>query len=336
MDFRDFMKEKGGEAKKPQETPTEKKIEAEHPASNRLQAFEKIFQSTLSLVQKIWEQARQDQPIDYVQVIQCSENLAQFLLESHDGVRFFKKENEVPYFYVNVVNVALFSMMLGIELQFKEERLVELGVAALLHDVGMSKIDPAILTKKEKLSFDEYELIRQHPEQGKLILSSVEGVSESILQAVKQEHERENGSGYPEGVRGDQIHEYAKIIGLADVFEAMTHHRDYRDPISANEAIMEVLTMKGRLFNDKYIKCFINTFTFYPVGSYVQLNTNEVGRVIQVDKKSPTRPTVELLIDRDGMAVSAPQFLGLLDKDLIFVKEALTEEKVRFALEGNG
>jgi hypothetical protein len=97
---------------------------------------------------------------------------------------------------------------------------------------------------------------------------------------------------------------------------------------------MQVLAMKGRLFLEKYIKCFLNVFTFYPVGSYVQLNTNEVGRVIQVNKKAPTRPIIQLIIDREGAPVSSPQSMNLTEKDLIFVRETLTEEKVRFALEG--
>ncbi len=331
MDFREFMKQEDPENKKKEASP--EKSPAAMGLSARHQEFEKLYQSTLELTQKIWKEGREGKPIDLASVKQAAEKWSHFLSKGQEGVTFFQSY-KVPYYYQNTVNVTLFSVLMGMELQYPQERLTELATAALLHDIGMSKIDPKILTKKEKLSFDEYELIRHHPGQGKEILSAVEGVSSAIVAAVSQEHERENGSGYPEGLRGNQIHEFAKIIGLADAFEGLTHPRDYREPISANEAIMQILAMKGRLFLEKYIKCFLNVFTFYPLGSYVQLNTNEVGRVVQVDKKAPTRPIIQLIIDREGVPVSSPQYMNLTEKDLIFVKETLTEEKVRFALEG--
>ncbi len=335
MDFREFMKKDGEEepVKNPVPPDVVDNLLGEH--SERSQQFETLSQTAIQSVETLWKQAKQDEPLQLSAAVEIVKSMIQFISKGCSGLLFFKTNREVPYYYLNVVNVTWFSLLIAKELNYSEEKNLELGLAAFLHDIGMSKIDPDILVKKGKLSFDEYELIRQHTEKGKQLLSDSKELSEATLLGLFQEHERENGSGYPEGRRGNQVHEFAKIIGLSDVFEAMTHYRDYRDSVSANEAILEILTMKGRLFHQKYITSFINAFTFYPVGSYVQLNTNEVGRVIDVNRETPTRPIMELLIDKEGLAVVQPQFLNLNEKDLIFVKEALTEEKVRFALEGN-
>lgn len=330
-----MMKNWGEEGKEGSKSEGFKMSDAFKEKENQPSDFERLYTITIDKVMESWDCFRQNQQLKIQDLKNHVQAIADFLNKGQEGVRFFNSRESIPYYYLNVANVVWFSVLVGIELKFPSDKLIELGLTGILHDIGLSRIDSTILDKKEKLTFDEYELIRQHPEEGKKLLSQYKDLSINVINGVYQEHERENGSGYPEGLRGKQIHEFAKIVGLADVFEAMTHFRDYREPVSPNEAVMEILSMKGKLFDEKYIKALINIFTFYPMGSYVQLNTNEIGRVIRVSKSYPTRPEIEVLIDKEGVQVGKPYNVKLTEKNLIYVKEALTEEKVRYVLEGN-
>lgn len=334
MNIRDVMRQSDDPGKKKPEGSGEatygKTIQEALDFQNR---FEKVYLEALDQVSANWEAAAKGKPIFLKTISQIAENMADCLTEQKEGINIFKRVKEAAYYHLNVVNAAWTALSMGAELGYSKEKNVLLGVAALLHDIGMSKIPQAILNKKEKLSFDEYELVRQHPDEGKKIVSAIAGVSDEVVAGVYQEHERENGSGYPEGRRGAQIHEFAKIIGLADVFEAMTHPRPYRTVISPYEAIMELVEMKNRLFPDRLIKVFINQFTFYPVGSYVQLNTGEVGEVIKVLRNFPTRPTLQILVDKEGQPVKKPYFIKLAEENLVYVKETLTQERLQLVFE---
>lgn len=295
--------------------------------------FEKIYLEALDAVIANWSAAQKGKPISLKDLTSLVEKMANFLTDQKEGINLFKKVKQTPYYYLNVVDVGWTALVMGMDLAYPREKLIDLGVAALLHDIGMCRISHEILVKKEKLTFEEYELLRQHPDEGKKIVSAIPGVSQDVVLGVYQEHERENGSGYPEGKRGPQIHEFAKIIGLADLFDAMTHFRDYRTAVTPYDAIMEMVETKNRLFPDRLIKVFINQFTFYPVGSYVQMNTSEVGLVVKISRNFPTRPTVQILIDKEGGPVAKPYYLKLVGETLIYVKETLTEEKVQMMLE---
>lgn len=331
MDFREMMGE--SEESKDEAQGEQNQLGSFLEAhQKRLKEFELIHSNALDITKKNWEAVRLNQPVYYQDAIRVAKEMIQFLSNKTNGTSFFKKCSE-PYYILNVVNVAWFSILLGKELQFPGDKLLDLTIAALLHDIGMALIPPEILTKKEKLAYDEFQQIKNHPENAKKILSSMKEISETVLDGVVEEHERENGTGYPEGKQGNQIHEFAKIIGLSDVFEAMTHHREYREMVSPNKAILEIIAEKGKLFHDKYIKSFLNTFTFYPIGTFVHLNTNEIGEVIDINRKYPTRPIIKLLIDKTGHLFSKPQIMVLYKKNLIYVKETLTERDVERYLE---
>lgn len=334
MNIRDVMRQSDDPGKKKPEGESEstfsKTIQESLDFQNR---YEKIYLEVLDQVRSNWEAAAKGRPISFQAVCHMAEKMADCLAMIKEGFNIFKRVKEAAYYHLNVVNSAWIALAMGVELGYSREKNILLGAAALLHDIGMCKMSPAILNKKEKLSFEEYELVRQHPDEGKKIVSALAGVSDDVVAGVYQEHERENGSGYPEGRRGAQIHEFAKIIGLADVFDATTHPRPYRTAVSPYDSIMELVEMKNRLFPDRLIKVFINQFSFYPIGSYVQLNTGEVGEVIKTLRNFPTRPTLQILVDKEGQPVKKPYFIKLAEENLVYVKETLTQERLQLVFE---
>ncbi len=228
------------------------------------------------------------------------------------------------YLFYHVVNVCIISMQIGRGLGYDRGRLLELGEAAFLHDIGMVKF-PDIIQKTEALSQAEYNTLKQHPQIGFEILSHIdkEPLSAIILDTVLKEHERVDGSGYPEGLKGDAIPESAQIVGLADVYEAVVHQRPYHKKRTPLEMLSEILSGK-EAFHHKLIKVLIERLGVFPVGTLVRLNTREVGIVLKTNPDSPLRPVVEILYDTDGRELKEAKQVDLSKNAVLYIEECVT------------
>ncbi|RXJ60179.1 HD-GYP domain-containing protein [Candidatus Marinarcus aquaticus] len=142
------------------------------------------------------------------------------------------------YTHTHSLNVCVYAVSLGRHLGMGKDQLEELGIAALLHDIGKSKIDEAILYKEGKLSEDEFKKVKEHPVHGWNILKLLGIKNKNILAGVRSHHEKLDGTGYPDGLKSKEIHIYAKIIGMCDVFDAITTNRSYNDPKSTFETLI--------------------------------------------------------------------------------------------------
>jgi putative nucleotidyltransferase with HDIG domain len=174
------------------------------------------------------------------------ENTVDFILRDSAAFKSFLAVRSHDYYtYTHSVNVYVFSVALAERLGVGEaSNLQALGTGALLHDIGKSKIDKNILNKSGPLSGDEWTLIKKHPDYGVEILREAGGVSEECYAAVRQHHERCDGSGYPDGVAKDEIHMYGRVSAIVDVFDAMTTRRSYRNAV---ESFRAFLTMKNEM-----------------------------------------------------------------------------------------
>ena len=219
----------------------------------------------------------------------------------------------------HMVNVAIFSLKIGQGAGCRDDELPWLGLAACLHDVGMVTVPRRILDKPGALSPDEMALVRQHPEKGFRILQTLGPEFEWLANVALQEHEREDGSGYPRGLVGDQSHEYAKIVGLADMYEALSHNRPYRQMSSPVDVVKELISGQRRRFPDRILKGFIRGLSAFPVGSVVRLNSKEVGRVVATNPTLPLRPVVEVLQGSKGERLDPPRRLDLATNTLLFI-----------------
>ncbi|MFA5729587.1 MAG: HD domain-containing phosphohydrolase, partial [Candidatus Neomarinimicrobiota bacterium] len=129
----------------------------------------------------------------------------------------------------------------------------------------------------------------------------------------------------PQGLTGDKISEFAKVVGLADVFEALVHGRAYREGFITYNAIQKIIESRGKQFNAKIIRALINGVSMFPVGSMVKLSTDEIARVLSVNSQRPVRPVVEVLIDSDGNKIKNPIRLNLEEEPLIYIVKPLIE-----------
>jgi HD-GYP domain-containing protein (c-di-GMP phosphodiesterase class II) len=226
------------------------------------------------------------------------------------------------YFYYHTVNVCVISLELGIALRFDSPGVIELGVASLLHDLGMVKC-LAVINKPDCLSQEESKRVKEHPLTGIEILQQAGGgFSQRVFDVVRQEHERMDGSGYPAGLKDEQIGEYARIVGLVDVYEAMIHKRPYRAKFSPLETIKTILKNKS-CFDHKVIKLLIERIGVFPMGTLVRLNTKEIGLVVRENPELPLRPTVNIIVDAYGKELKEPKQVNLADNSMLYVDECL-------------
>ena len=224
------------------------------------------------------------------------------------------------YLYFHAVNVCIIAVYIGSGFDYERQDLIELGTAALLHDIGIIRhLD--IININGPLGKKEYELIKEHPQAGIEILNKVskETLSQKILDAVCQEHERIDGSGYPCGLKGAGISEYAQIIGLVDVYEAMLHQRPYRRKYSPFETITVILGDKNA-FRHSIIKVLIDKIGIFPVGTPVHLSTKEVAVVIKDNPGFPLRPVVNIFLDANGKRLSETKEVDLVGNAVIYIE----------------
>ena len=149
-----------------------------------------------------------------------------------------------------------------------------------------------------------------------------------LADIVVQEHEREGGQGYPEGLRGDKIHAYAKIIGLADVYEALTHVRSYRRGFTPFEAVREILASQKDFFPMPILKSMVAQLSVFPLQSYVLLNSKAIGQVVATHEAAPLRPVVRLLYDSQRKPVQGEKLVDLRSNQLLYITDTLSAEAI--------
>jgi HD-GYP domain-containing protein (c-di-GMP phosphodiesterase class II) len=150
------------------------------------------------------------------------------------------------YTHTHSINVSIYALSLGHFLGFSKTELEDLGEAALLHDLGKSKIDKEIINKKGKLTSDEFKIMQRHPVYGVSLCLKLGISNKKVLEGIKYHHEKLNGSGYPNGLYGEEIPLYAKIVGICDIFDALTSERSYKKAMTSFEALKLMKTNMGK------------------------------------------------------------------------------------------
>ncbi|GMR00079.1 MAG: hypothetical protein BMS9Abin18_0910 [Zetaproteobacteria bacterium] len=224
------------------------------------------------------------------------------------------------------VMMMLYGIKMGLQLQFNDDELRALVLAGMLHHIGMAQISADIRHKKKMLGSKERDQIRAAPAQSMEYLQQCGIHDERILTAASQAQERFDGSG-PAGLRENDISRTARIIGLLSMFEALIHYRAYRKRLLPRDAIRELLIHHKSTFDPAFLKCLIDAISLYPVGSYVQLNSGDIGQVIRVHRRLPLRPTVHLSMDRHGNGI-IPRDVNMQTQPTLMVEHCMYPEDV--------
>ncbi|RXZ84064.1 HD-GYP domain-containing protein [Paenibacillaceae bacterium] len=226
------------------------------------------------------------------------------------------------YLFQHSVNVAILAGIMGVAKGYNRNQLEELGVGALLFDIGMTQVPEQLLNKTSPYSKQEKEIVERHTVDGFNILRAQHDMSLLSAHCALQHHERYNGSGYPRGLQKNEIHEYAQIVALADVYDAFTSPRHHRQRHSPSEAIEYLFAAGNSFFDLELIRLFCRHVSIYPVATSLLLSTGQVGVVSSNNPLAVHRPTVRIIKEADGTVPRSPYELDLKDQlSIMIVKE---------------
>jgi HD-GYP domain-containing protein (c-di-GMP phosphodiesterase class II) len=287
-----------------------------------------LYEKFLERAMEIRERVRKDQSISPSPILSD----IHYLLEKNLVDAMYAYAMSTPDDYeemmVHTVDVTFASLKIGKGMGYDTKKLLELGLAAFLENVGMYKIPENILTKMGRLEDFELTVIKNHPEVSSQILSRLGKRYQWLAEVSLQVHERADGSGYPRGLKGEEISDTASIIGLIDTYIAMIKKRPYRDKFVQTDAIKFIIgEAKGR-FPARILKIFLNQISLFPVGTLVKLNNKSIGRVLTTEKTQPLRPTIELLYDSLGNKQERGEVVRLAENPLLYIVEGVNEKEL--------
>lgn len=198
------------------------------------------------------------------------------------------------YTYTHSVNVDILSVIVGVGYGLSDDELRKLSQAALLHDIGKTCLPIEILNKPGRLTPEEFEEIKKHSRYGYNLLKTNEEISSVTRNAILSHHENEDGSGYPRGLASDKIHKFAKIIHIADVYDALTTKRVYKPAMNPADALEYLMANTGNMFDKELVELFMQYIAPYPMGVTVELSNGKKALVLKNNRDMLSRPIVRV------------------------------------------
>jgi HD-GYP domain-containing protein (c-di-GMP phosphodiesterase class II) len=222
------------------------------------------------------------------------------------------------------VNVTVLALKLAETLGWNADKVQRVGLAALIHEIGVTRLPTGLTYDESPLANDELSPLRRRPAFSAQLLSGAPPEYDWLATVVGQVYEREDGSGFPLGLKGNEISEEAKVIGLADFFESCIHMRPYRAPLTGYQTLFELTTNHAARFSDRIVKALIKSFSLYPYNECVVLDNGEIGRVIDINPEKLSRPIVDILFDDEDTLTVEPRTVDLAVESERYISKAIS------------
>jgi putative nucleotidyltransferase with HDIG domain len=266
-----------------------------------------IHNQTLVTAKEALQSIRKGGTFSVSKVEESSQNIVESILRNTDAlISLCQIKGYDEYTYTHSVNVSVLTTAVAYSLGYNRDRLLQVGVGGLLHDVGKMRVPETILNKPGKYTEWEFSVMKKHPEYGIDILKDKKSVSDFSRALVIQHHERFNGKGYPFKLKGTEIHEIGLIGAVADVYDALTSNRVYRAAWTPQKALATIFQGCDEDYSRAIVERFTKQMGIYPVGSFVRLMTGEMGVVTKVDHGRLLAPIILVLFDAEGKRLKQP------------------------------
>lgn len=230
------------------------------------------------------------------------------------------------YMVAHSSKTAIVAVAIGMTLRQPPHKLIELGTAALLHEIGMVRLPPQLYMSQQKLSPKERQAISAHTVLGFKILRQA-SFPMSVCLAVLECRENVDGTGYPRKLTGEKISLYAKVIMVAGSFVAITSHRPYRDAADGHTAILEMLKHRGKMYDETVLKALVANLSIYPIGTQVQLGNGTRGMVVDTNMENPRAPLVRVVTGPNGERYAEQQVVDTAADPEYRVVRALSRDE---------
>lgn len=292
------------------------------PPPENLVASNHVLETAVAITQEIHQAVRAHAPLPIAKAEQAVERLLESLAASDALlVPFFSGAGPTSSPAREAVNVCILSMKSGVELGYAHEQLRKLSLAALLCDIGMTRVPAQILGKQSALSSDERAVVENHQREGPKLLQPLGPEYRWLAEVVEKRYTKAEGARQAE----NETEEHAAIIHLADVYESLIHDRPFRSRLGSLEALKEILRQERKTFPDRILKALVRAMSAFPAGSLVLLNSGEIGRVVAKNKNLPLRPVVEVRVRR-GKRLAEPVVIDLSQSPLHHIQDSVGED----------
>lgn len=279
---------------------------AKKPFNQVIDQARKAYTRALDQTKRIITDAKMGRQMDYESSAEALEGIIEAVIQNSDTIVCLSKlSNYDSYTYSHSINVAAIALVFGEFLGMPRKDLKMLGVAGMMHDLGKTAIPNRIINKRGRLTKNEFEQIKKHPIFGLRILEKSRDIPPSVMQAVAEHHEKYNGTGYPHGLKKNDTSVFGRILALADVYDALTSDRSYKNAILPNKALAIMYGMRDQDFDAREVQMFIKCLGIFPAGSLVKLNSGNYGVVFESNPDQPLMPKIKVILDEDLSPIPA-------------------------------
>ena len=284
------------------------------PVEEEIAIIYPVYEKTQIATKEIFEALAQDQKIDLTNVNESLNSMVDSIERNPDALIWLAKLKQTDdYAYNQALNVSINLMALANFMSLPKKQVRELGLAGLLQDIGKVKVPSGLLHKQEKITRDEFNILKKHVDYALELLEATENIPSTVILTVSQHHERIDGSGYPFKLSGKQISLSAQMAGLIDTYCALTSNKVYAKGVYNQLALEEIHAMRDTKFSSALIDQLVQFLGMYPVSSLVELNTGEVGVVIQQNSVRRLMPRIMILLNPDKTKNEYPATINLLN-----------------------
>jgi len=278
------------------------------PDAGKLQTAQKLYASFEKYVRALFDRFSTKNHLDFSFLVSNFKVLLDAIRKDYRFILQIQPQSEgrdEDYLVFHTMNTTIVAIVIGDSMKLSDQWLMELGIAALLHEIGMLRLPPESYLGKRPLTAEEKKLIYIHPIIGHNFLKSFE-FPIAVSRAVLEHHERENGTGYPKQKTAEGIHLYSKIIAVACSYAAISAARPHREAVDSHTGMMELLKNQGKQYNEKVIRALVSSLSVFPIGLRVMLSNGKKGQVVDINPKKPYYPVVQILDAQnpDGSAVT--------------------------------
>lgn len=266
----------------------------------RLDMVKNVYNEYANYIESLYTHYATHKEINQEELSETVQELCIFVKENRRFILRILSELELNknFLISHSLKTTIFSIAIALQLHMTLSKMIELGIACILHEIGMLQLPPQIYMGTRQLTPGEKAMISKHPVFGYSILKDM-GFPLTIQLGTLEHHEKENGTGYPRRLTGDKISPIAKIISVACSYEAITSKRNYKSERSTFEAILEMLSNNNKIYDEKVTKALLHTVSLYPIGTYVYLQNRKIAIVTDTNPNEPKYPTVQLVTERE-------------------------------------
>jgi len=292
-----------------------KGIEDDEPvaAQEELVKAKEIKKEAIILVHNMMQDIRFGKQIKTEQVEPVVEKMIASIFRNKNALSSLSRiKTADEYTFYHSVSVGIQMIAFGKHLGLDLKTLKAIGMGGLLHDIGKMKVPARILNKRGQLTEEELLILKEHVEYGCAILEKISNIDETAKSVAAQHHERFDGSGYPNGLKGDELSMYGQMASIVDIYDALTSERCYKNKILPTDALKKIFEWSKFHFNGELVQQFIRCVGIYPVGTLVRLESGLIGVVVEHNEKSLLEPVIRVFYDTTKeIYISVPYYIDL-------------------------